>query len=169
MLPDWEAPYLQSLIRTVEGQSKATLVGWCANYAERWLLPIYETTYPSDLRPRKALQAAQDWLAGTIKLPEAKTHILACHAAARESEGAPAAQAAARAIGQAASTIHATTHCAGLALYGALAEAYDSLGPDADWPALEQAAAQACGRMEQALSAVAIENEPNPAKLNWKC
>jgi len=169
MLTEWEAPYLQSLIRVVEGQSKATLVNWCVDYAEAHLLPIYEGTYPDDPRPRNALSAAQDWLAGRVKLPEAKVHILACHAAARESEGQPAAQAAARAIGQAASTIHAPTHCAGIALYGALAEAYAALGPNTPWSDLEQAAAKACGRMEAALSAVAVANEPNPAKLNWKC
>ena len=169
MLTEWEAPYIQSLVRVVEGQSKATLANWCADYAEGRLLPIYETDYPQDLRPRNALVAARDWLAGRVKLPEAKVHILAAHEAAREAEGQPAAQAAARAIGQAASTIHAATHCVGIALYGALAEAYASLGPDADWAALEQAAAQACGRMEQALLAVSTTDEPNPAKLNWNC
>jgi len=115
------------------------------------------------------LTAARDWLAGTIKLPEAKKVILDCHAAARECENQPAAYGAARAIGQAASTIHAATHCMGLPLYGALAVAYDTLGPDAPWAELEPAAALECGRMEAALRAVAIEDEPNPAKLNWNC
>ena len=169
MLTEWEAPYIQSLVRAVEGQSKETLAQWCVDYAEGWLLPIYEAAYPADLRPRNALFAAREWLAGRMKLPEAKVYILDCHTAARECEKQPAAQAAARAIGQSASTIHAATHCVGLALYGALAEAYDSLGTDAPWPELEQAAALACGRMEAALRAVAVEDEPRPAKLNWKC
>ena len=169
MLPDWEAPYIQSLVAAVEGQSKATLANWCVDYAELRLLPIYEAAYPADLRSRYALTAARDWLAGTVKLPAAKAHILACHAAAREAVGNPAAQAAARAIGQSASTIHAATHCAGLALYGALAVAYETLGVGGPWADLEQAAAAECARMEAALRAVAVPDEPNPAKLNWNC
>ncbi|MCL2842268.1 MAG: hypothetical protein FWE28_02210 [Oscillospiraceae bacterium] len=169
MLSNWDAPYIQSIVDTVEGQSKATLATWCVDYAEAKLLPLYEAAYPTDMRPRNAITAARDWLAGKIKLPEAKARILGCHAAAREADGNPVAQGAARAIGQAAATIHAATHCMGLPLYGALAVAYDVLGLDATWPQLEQAAAEECAQMEAALRAVSVKNEPNPAKLNWKC
>jgi len=169
MLSDWDAPYIQSLLRVVDTQSKETLIRWCIDYARTRLLPIYESHFPADLRPRAALSAADAWLAGALKLPEAKPGILACHEAAREAEGNPAAQTAARAIGQSASTIHAATHCAGLALYGALALAYDTLGIDAPWTELERAAGIECGQMEAALRAIAVEKEPNPAKLNWKC
>lgn len=103
-------------------------------------------------------------MAGAIKLPQAKAAILECHAAAREKEGNPVAQAAARAIGQCASAIHSARHCMGLAIYGALAVAYDRLGSDAPGEKIEQCAAEECGRMEAALRAVALENEPNPQK-----
>jgi hypothetical protein len=156
-------------MRLVETQSKATLADWCIGYSELRLLPIYESTYPDDLRPRETLAAAREWLGGRVKLPQAKAVILGCHAAAREADANPAAQAAARAIGQCASTIHSASHCAGLALYGALAAAYDTVGVNAAWPELEGFAAGECGRMEAALRAVAIENEPNPAKMTWKC
>ena len=169
MLPDWEAPYIQSLIRLVETQSKTTISNWCTDYSERRLLPIYESAYPDDFRPRQALNAAKEWLNGNIKLTQAKPVILECQAAARQAADNPAAQAAARAIGQCASTIHSAGHCAALALYGALAVAYDTAGLDADWPKLEQLAAEECGRMEDALRAIAVENETNPAKLTWKC
>jgi len=169
MLADWEAPYIQSLIQVVDTQSKETLIRWCTDYAETRLLSIYESQFSEDLRPREAIAAARAWLAGEIKLPQAKPALLACHEAAREAEGNPAAQAAARAIGQSASTIHAATHCAGLALYGALAVAYDTLGLDASWAELECAAATECGQMEAALRAIAVEGELHPAKLNWKC
>lgn len=98
-----------------------------------------------------------------------KKTILECHAAARETEGNSVAQAAARAIGQCASTIHSAQHCIGLAFYGALAVAYDTLGTDAKWVQLEQCAADECGRMLDALRAVAVENEPNPAKIKCGC
>ncbi|MCL2562594.1 MAG: hypothetical protein FWE08_00970 [Oscillospiraceae bacterium] len=169
MLPDWEAPYIQSLVSAIAGQSKATLANWCVDYAEAYLLPIYEAAHPDDARPRNALTAARDWLAGLIKLPEAKAYILDCHTAARECENQPAAYGAARGIGQAASTIHAATYCAGLALYGALAVAYDTLGADAAWADLERAAGEECGHMETALRAVSVADEPKPAKLNWNC
>ena len=33
----------------------------------------------------------------------------------------------------------------------------------------EQCANEECGRMEAALRAVAVENEPNQARIDWKC
>ncbi len=169
MLSDWEAPYIQALMRLIETQSKATLAHWAIDYAERVLLPLWEKHCGGDMRPENALYAAREWLKGAIKLPQAKAAILGCHEAARGAEEYPAAQAAARAIGQSASTIHAATHCIGLALYGAIAVAYDTLGTNVPWERLERCAADACGRMLDALQAVAVENEPNPAKIDWKC
>lgn len=169
MLSDWDAPYIQALVKLIETQSKTTLANWCIDYAEQRLLPIFKTGYPEDMRPRQALNAAREWLDGAIKLPQAKAVILACHAAAREAQTNPAAQAAARAIGQSASTIHSATHCIGLAAYGALAVSYDTLGTNVPWEQLERCAAGECGRMLEALRAVAVVNEPNPARMNWKC
>lgn len=169
MISNWEAPYIQSLMKLIETQSKATLAHWAVDYAERIILPLWSKYYPDDLRPQKALNAAREWLSGAIKLPLAKTAILECHAAAREADSIPVAQAAARAIGQSASTIHSARHCIGLALYGAIAVAYDMLGTSAPWEQLEQCAADECGRMLDALRSVAVENEPNPAKIDWKC
>lgn len=169
MLSDWDAPYMQSLVKLIKTQSKPTLANWAVDYAERVLLPLWNKDFPEDPRPQNALNAAREWLAGAIKLPQAKKVILECHAAARVSEGNPAAQAAARAIGQCASTIHSARHCVGLPLYGALAVAYDTLGTEAPWTQLEQCAAKECGRMLEALRAVSVEAEPNPAKIDWKC
>lgn len=169
MLSDWNAPYIQSLIKLIETQSKATLAIWAIDYSERVILPLWSKYYPGDLRPQNALNAACEWLSGAIKLPQAKSAILECHAAAREADGNPVAQAAARTIGQCASTIHSARHCIGLAFYGAIAVAYDRLGTNAPWEQIEQCAAEECGRMEAALHAFAVENEPNPAKIDWKC
>lgn len=169
MLSDWEAPYIQSLMRLIETQSKKTLANWAVDYSQKVLLPLWSQYHPMDQRPKGALQAARKWLEGSIKLPEAKKAILECHAAARETEGEPVAQAAARAIGQSASTIHSATHCIGLAFYGALAVAYARCGLDAPWDRILDCAAEECGRMEAALRAVSIESEPNPAKIVWHC
>lgn len=169
MLSDWKAPYIQSLMKLIETQSKATLTNWSVDYAEQIILPLWYKQYPNDPRPQNALNAARLWLSGEIKLPEAKILFLACHAAAREADGNPVAQAAARAIGQCSSTIHSPRHCIGLAFYGALAVSYARVGTDAPWTQIEQCAAEECGCMEAALHKVAIKNEPNPAKINWKC
>lgn len=169
MLSDWDAPYIQSLVKLIETQSKSTLAYWAVDYSERVILPLWSKHYPDDQRPQTTLNAAREWLSGAIKLPQAKKVILECHAAAREADEKPVAQAAARTIGQCASTIHSARHCIGLALYGALAVAYDSLGTNAPWEQLLQCAADECGRMEAALRAVAAEDEPNPAKIGWKC
>ncbi|HHV60632.1 MAG TPA: hypothetical protein GXX49_10180 [Clostridiaceae bacterium] len=167
-LNDLKAPYIQPLVKLIGTQSKSTLANWAVDYAEQNILKIWRKFYPEDQRPQNAINAAREWLAGAIKLPVARTAILECHAAAREAEKNPAAQAAARAVGQSASTIHSARHCIGLALYGALAVAYDTLGAGAPWEQLEQCAAIECGRMLEALRAVSVADEPNPAKINWK-
>lgn len=169
MLTDCNAPYIVALMRLIETQSKATIANWCVSYAEARLLPIWEKHHPGDGRPRAAVQAAREWLEGKVKLPAAKKVILDAHAAAREAEGNPAAQGAARAIGQAASTIHSATHSLGLPLYGSLAIAYDRIGVQSPWEDLLRVAEEECWKMHAALKAVAVENEPNPAKVNWKC
>ena len=170
MLNDINAPYIRSLMRLIDTQSKTTLANWCIDYSERVIVPIYEKHCPGDSRPQSALNAAREWLCGNIKLPEVKKIILnGCHAAARELDANPTAQAAARTCGQVSSCVHAPKHSLGLALYGALAVAYDKLGIDAGWDALLLAAAEECVNMEAALRAVAAENEPNPAKIKWNC
>lgn len=169
MLSDWNASYLQNLVKKIETQSKTTLVKWVLDYSERVLLPLWVKEYPDDFRSHRAIQAAKDWLSGTIKLPEAKAQILECHNAAREVENNPIAQATARAIGQSASTIHSARHCIGLPLYGALAVAYAALSIDSSWKDLEQYAAEECGRMLAALNEIAVDNEPHPAKIDWNC
>jgi len=169
MLSDWDAPYIQALVRLIETQSKTTLAYWALDYADRFVLPIWLAYDPEDMRPQQALSAARLWLAGDIKLPQAKPAILACHEAARAAEGYPAAQAAARAIGQCSSTIHSARHCIGLAAYGAIAIAYDHLGADTPWRSVEPYAAEVCGQMLAALQAVAVDSEPEPAKINWNC
>lgn len=169
MLSDWRAPYIQSLMRLIETQSKKTLANWAVEYSSQVILPLWYKSHPEDRRPEAALDAARSWLLGEIKLPQAKEKILECHEAAREAEGDPVAQAAARTIGQCASTIHSARHCIGLAFYGALAVAYDKLGVDASWQQLEQCASEECLRMEAVLRKIAVENEPSPAKIDWKC
>lgn len=169
MLSDCGAPYMQSLMSLIVTQSESTLAHWAINYAEQILLPLWNRDYPEDPRPQQALKVARECLSGAAGLPQAKEAVLACRTAAREADAQPAAQAAARAIGQCVSTIHSAGQCIGLPLYGALAVAYDALGTSASWEQLERRAAEECGRMLGALQAVSVDGEPNPAKINWTC
>lgn len=168
MLRYQNAPCINALMKLIETQSKTTLANWAIDYSEQVLLPLWLKHYPHDPRPKSALKAARRWLKGEIKLPEAKRAILLCHAAAREAEENPAARAAARGIAQSASTIHSARHSLGLALYGALAVAYEKLGPAAPWEQIEQTAADECGKMHAALQAISVKDEPNPAKIYRK-
>lgn len=56
VLSDWDAPYIQSLVKQIETQSKTTLAQWAINYAEQALLPLWSKHYPDDPRPQKAGQ-----------------------------------------------------------------------------------------------------------------
>jgi hypothetical protein len=169
MLSNWQAAPIEGLMRLIETQSKETLANWAVDYAEANFLPIYVKQYPLDDRPKLALEYARKWLKKEVKLPEAKKYILDCHQVANEAAENPAAQAAARAIGQSASSIHSAMHSLGLALYGGVAVAYDQLGMDKPWAEYEDFALQECEKMLAALQAVAVENEPNPVKVKWFC
>lgn len=169
MLSDWQADYILDLMRLIETQSKQTLAKWAIDYAKDNLLVIWIKYYPDDNRAKDAILASKLWLRKEINLTQAKPLILTCHQAAKEKDDNPAAQAAARAIAQSCSTIHSARHCIGLALYGALALAYDNLGVSAKWEDLEKYAAKECVKMTQNLASVAIVDELNPAKINWHC
>lgn len=170
MLGEVDSPYIISLMRLIETQSKATIAGWCLDYARAHVLAIFEKQCPDDDGPRKAINASRDWFESRKKLPEVKSIILnECHAAARELDDHPAAQAAARACGQAAACFHTPTHSLGLAFYGTAAIAYDRAGLKESAQVYDAIAAEECAKMEAALRAVAVENEPNPAKIKWNC
>jgi hypothetical protein len=170
MLGKYDDDYIIELMRLIETQSKETIAKWCMDYAEKVILPIYLKHYPNDNRPKMALDASRDWFKGLKKLPEVKDIILnSCHQAAREAENNPAAQAAARTLGQAAACFHTPTHSLGLAFYGAAAIAYDKLGPEATDEEYNKIAREEVIKMTMALRKVAVANEPNKAKINWNC
>lgn len=161
-------PHILSLAALMKSQSKATIARWCLDYAQRVVLPIYQETYPQDPRGMSALEGARRWLAGDCKLPEVRTLILDAHAAAREAEDNPAAQAAIRAVGHAASVVHVPSHAMGLALYGTAAIAYHRVGLAQPQEVYDCIAVEECAKMETALRAIAVEGEPNPAKFRWR-
>ncbi|HBR29873.1 MAG TPA: hypothetical protein DD789_10615 [Firmicutes bacterium] len=170
MLGDVNAPSTVALMSLIDTQSKMTICNWCINYAEANILPIFEKHCPNDSRPRNALNAARDYLAGKVKFPVVKNIILnECHAAARELDANPVAQAAARACGQASAVVHTLSHSLGLYFYGAAAIAYDRVGLNENAEVYNMIAEEVCAEMTAALQAVAVADEPNPAKIKWTC
>lgn len=169
MLGKADSPYIISLMRLIETQSKNTIVKWCNEYAREHILPIYEKEYPEDTRLKNALNASNEWLEGNMKLADAKKIIKEVQVAAREVEENPAAQAAARAIGATTATISTVTSCLGLVFYGAASIAYSSIGVNEKIDVYDEIAARECKNMENALRKIAIIDEPNPAKINWNC
>ena len=170
MLGDVNAPSTVALREIIDTQSKDTIRKWCLDYAETKLLPIFEKHCPGDERPRSAVNAAHEYLDGHVKFPVVKNIILnECHAAARELDANPTAQAAARAVGQGSSVVHTLTHSLGLYFYAAAAIAYDRIGLEARDEDYAQIAEEVCLDYTAALRAIAVENEPMPAKLKWNC
>ena len=170
MLGDVNAPSAVALRELIDTQSKDTIRKWCLDYAEIKILPIFEKHCPNDDRPRSAVNAAHEYLDGKVKFPVVKNIILnECHQAARELDGNPIAQAAARAVGQGSAVVHTLTHSLGLFFYAAAAVAYDRIGIEATEEEYAEIAEEVCLDYTDALRAVAVENEPKPAKINWNC
>ena len=169
MLGAADSPYILSLMSLIETQSKTTIGDWCVDYAEKYILNIYEKAFPEDDRLRLAVEAYRSYRKGELKLPELKKAVALTVQAAKEAEKNPAAQAAARTIGQDIGAVYTPTHSLGLAFYGAAAIAYDRVGLEEKPEVYDQIAAQECAKMEEALRACMVENEKNPAKIKWYC
>lgn len=137
MLGAADSPYILSLMRLIETQSKTTIADWCVDYAKAHILEIYQKAYPQDERVPRVLAAyrqfrqGEDKVSAGIKVAELKK------AVARANDAA--------------------------------AIAYDRVGLEEKPEVYDGIAAQECEKMEAALRAVAIEDEPNPAKINWYC
>jgi hypothetical protein len=108
-------------------ESLRALGGWAADCAER-ALSVYETRADSDSRPRAAIEGIRMFANGGKRTAQLRSLALSAYSAAREVND-PAAAAAARAAGLAASSaythpladIQQTKHIVGPAAYAALA------------------------------------------------
>lgn len=120
---------VQPLRLLVEDQTHKTLVLWALDCAPRFL-DIFEKYCPTEKRPREMLCIADLWAKGEVKMPVAKKAIHSGHNAATDAEAFPSAQAAARAVCHAASTIHVETHALGVVFYGLTALIYEEKPAD---------------------------------------
>jgi len=119
---------------TLSLESLRALGNWAADCAER-ALPVFEKHAASDTRPRAAIDGIRVFAGGGRRTAELRFLALAAMAAAREV-GHPAAAAAARAAGLAASSaythpladVQQTKHIVGPAAYATLALELDHTG-----------------------------------------
>ena len=108
-------------------ESLRALGSWAADCAER-ALPVYEQHADSDSRARAAIEGIRMFASGGKRTAQLRALALAAFSAAREAND-PAAAAAARAAGLAASSaythpladVQQTKHIVGPAAYAALA------------------------------------------------
>jgi hypothetical protein len=162
-----DAPYVTSLTRLIETQSKPTIINWCVDYAERYCLPIWEKYASGDRTPHIALETARRWLRSDAKLQEARGIAWDAWNIARAAKAPPSVEAAAGAIANAALTCHVATHSIRVVFYGAAAVAYDHAGMAESQETYDAIAAGECARFEAALRTVAVKNEPNPVPCKW--
>jgi len=104
-------------VKKYSGEDQMAMAAWAADCAER-VLPLFETAYPEDNRPRNAIEACRAWVrTGVFRMAEIRGASLAAHAAARDAKENDAACFAARAAGQAVATAHVPQHAYGAAYY----------------------------------------------------
>ena len=155
MLGDKNSPCARSLLQKIEAQDKPTVCQWCLDYAEAKFLPIFEGHRHGDCRPRNALNAARDYLAGKVKFAEVKSIIWYDGVCAAGDDSV--AQAAERAVLQAASVVRYPSkwHALAVYFYGAAAIAYDRIGLEERTEVYDTIAEEVCADMTAALQAAA--------------
>ena len=123
----YDHPGMQALHETIGKQDHRTLVLWALETGKE-TLEIYQAAFPEDSRPTQALEAADAWSRGEIKMPLAKKAARETHEAARDAKLAKgqleiedtkldAAVAAAHAMGQIIGVVHVATHSPAYAAY----------------------------------------------------
>lgn len=105
--------------QTLSEADRRIVAAWAADCAER-VLGLFEAEAPRDTRPRDAIARTRAFACGELDVAEEIRRRFVGHGAARDVS-APAAVAAARAAGQAASIPHMGAHALGAAAYAAKA------------------------------------------------
>ena len=100
---------------TLSEDDRRELIDWAARCVRR-LMPVFAEHRPLDDRLRRALDAVDEFRDGRLAVGPMRAHALSCHAAARECED-DAAQAVARACGQAIAVAHMGGHARNVERY----------------------------------------------------
>ena len=112
----FDVPFTKGIDHQVFKPYQKELAIWAANCAER-VLPFFEEKCPNDARPRRAIDALQEWIrTDRFRMKTIREASLAAHAAAKTVKEDDAIFAA-HSAGQAVGTAHVNTHSLGAALY----------------------------------------------------
>ena len=117
---------------------------------------------------RDTVDKCREYFAGEMKLSQLKPLLSEARRYASGVKG-DTAQAAARAVSAACASVHTPTNAFGFLMYSAAANAYARLGLDRTIEEYEAYAAEEMRLALDSLRATAVENEPNPVKVNWNC
>lgn len=169
MLGDINSQECISMMRLIETQSEKTLAGWAVSYAKDHYLGIYEKECPDDPRLREAVLACESYLGGDKKLSEIKGDLKEAGQIARDAAWNPVAQAAARAVSAACSSVRTPTNTLGFLFYGAAAAAYCCHGLDKTAEFYDECAAEEFRRAYSSLEQASAPDEPCPAEIKWNC
>lgn len=110
-----DTEFLQDLIMLFRNENHRIMVLWALDLAGESVANL-EEKYPGEKRPREAVEAAQDWAFGKIKMRLVQRKILDCHAFAKEID-CKEDIAVCHAIGQACAVVHTVGHAIGYPIY----------------------------------------------------
>lgn len=167
MMGDVSSPECKAMMQLIETQSVSTLSRWAVGYVKAYLLDYYMESEEADPRLGEIVDLCENAIVENRKVKEIKPQLKEAVQIARET-GDPAAEAAARAISTACGVMQTPTNALGFLFYACAASVYhQSLTlPQQEAEKIIQAEWE---RAFDTLSALAVENEPNPAKIKWGC
>lgn len=106
---------LSDISAMLNSSSRKAIVLWAFELAEEGIDTL-EFRCPQDDRARKSLELSKRWARGDIKMPTAKSAILNCHGAAKDTKN-EVCVALFHAVGQACSCVHTSDHALGFPIY----------------------------------------------------
>lgn len=158
-----------NLMNLIETQSHETLSEWAVNYAEENYLSIFLENVPQDDSLKSAIKACREYFEGEKTLKDIKPFLKTAAETARNISDNPIAQAAARAVSTACAVVQTPTNSLGFLFYGAAAYAYHKLGLSENAENYDKAAKEELQKAFDELKKGSVQDEPNPAKINWNC
>lgn len=168
MLGDVNSPVCMEIMALIATQSQRTIEKWAVDYAAENALPLYNAQCPGETLLDDTVAKCRSYMAGEMKLSQLKPSLSEARKLASATKG-DIAQAAARAVSAACASTQTSTNAFGFLMYAAAAAAYATLGIDCPQPEYDAYAQTQMEKALDSLRSVAVENEPNPVKVDWHC
>lgn len=166
ILPPVRDPRLVTVRRggTLTDEHHHLLALWAATCAEH-VLPLFEAVRPDDPRPREAIAAIRQWVAGDLAMMATRARGGHAMGAARDLTGA--ARFAAYAAGQAAVVAHVAEHDLGAAAYAIKAVRAAAGGGEAGLAAGRRECAWQRAQLPDEVGALVLDDQQRRNDLCW--